>query len=301
MDGSVAAPRPFLALGTRLLAALVLATMAALVKLGSERDAHLTEMIFWRQAITLPLIVMMLLAMRRLGEVRTQRFSAHALRAVFGLTGMFFVYGAVTLLPLAEAATLSFTTPIFAVLLAMILFREKIGIYRWSAVVLGFAGVAIAMQPGGGTVNPFGIAVGMIAAMLVALISFQVQDLNKTESPWSIVFWFTGLSIPVLALALPFVARAHDPVTWLVIGGVGVSGAIGQVLLTTSLRFGSAATIIIMDYTALLWATLFGFYLFDSLPSATLLIGAPLIIAAGILVAWREHRLRQVGKLRQGT
>jgi drug/metabolite transporter (DMT)-like permease len=290
MDGSIASPRPMLALGLRLLTALSLATMGALLKLAEQRGAHLLELIFWRQALTFLIIGGFLLFAGRIASVRTKRIGAHGRRAIYGLTGMMYVYGAVVLLPLAEATTISFTTPMFAVLLSMILFREKIGRYRATAIALGFAGVMIVMQPGGtGMIDPFGLAVGLIAAFMVALISIQIQDLNTTESPWTIVFWFTALTAPFAAIAMPFVASAHDQTTWLLIGAMAMFGAIAQMFLTSSLRYGSAATIIIMDYTSLIWATLFGYYLFDRLPPATLAIGAPLIIASGLLVAWRER------------
>lgn len=296
MDGSVASPRPMLALGLRLLTALTLATMGALLKLAEQRGAHLLELIFWRQALTVVLIGGFLLMAGRIAIVRTKRINAHARRAALGITGMCFVYGAIVLLPLAEATTLSFTTPMWAVILSMILFREKIGRYRAAAIALGFAGVLIVMQPGGDMLNPGGTAVGLFAAFMVALISIQIQDLNTTESPWAIVFWFTALTTPVAAIAMPFVASAHDQTTWLLILAMAVSGAVGQMLLTSSLRFGSAATIIIMDYTSLIWATMFGYYWFDRLPPATLAIGAPLIIASGLLVAWRERLVAKANR-----
>lgn len=292
MDGSIARPRPMLALGLRLITALSLATMGALLKLAQQRGAHLLELIFWRQAITFLLIGGFLYCLGRIATVKTKRMNAHIRRSVFGIIGMVFVYGAVILLPLAEATAISFTAPMFAVLLSMILFAEKIGKYRMAAIALGFTGVLIVVQPGGsGDINMFGVGVGLVAAFLVALISIQIQDLNKTESPWAIVFWFTALTSPVAALALPFVWTAHDGMTWQLIIAVAVCGAVAQMLLTSSLRYGSAATIIIMDYTSIIWATAFGYFLFDRIPPATLAIGAPLIIASGLLVAWRERVL----------
>ena len=291
MDGTIARPRPFLALGLRLLTALALATMGMLLKLASTRGVHLAELVFWRQAITVVVVAITLVAIGQMGSVRTKRFPAHVLRAVYGITGMFFVYGAVVLLPLAEATTLSFTAPLFAVLLSVLLFREKVGRYRWGAVVLGFAGVLVLTQPGSAVIDPFGAAVGLIAAFLVALISFQIQDLNKTEAPWSIVFWFAALTAPLTAIALPFVYAPHDGETWLIIVAMALCGAVAQMLLTASLRFGSASVILLMDYTSLLWATAYGFYVFDRTPPASLWIAAPLIIGAGALIAWRERAL----------
>ena len=293
MDGSIARPRPFLALGLRLLTALSLATMSMLVKLAGEKGASLPELVFWRQAITLVCVVALLALTGQMASLRTQRFGAHARRAAYGITGMFFVYGAVILLPLAEATTLNFTAPFFAVMLSVILFKERVGRFRWGAVALGFTGVLLLTQPGQSSIPLFGAAVGLIAAFLVALISFQIQDLNKTEAPWSIVFWFTALTTPLTTLALPFFFVPHDPETWAIIVAMALCGAVAQILLTASLRFGSAAVILLMDYTALLWATAYGFYVFDRSPPASLWLAAPLIIGAGALIAYRERLLAQ--------
>ena len=294
MDGSIARPRPLLALLVRLLAAFALATMAMLVKLAGQRGAHLMELIFWRQLITAILLGAGLALTGRLAMLKTQRLPAHARRAASGLFGMMFTYGAVLLLPLAEATTLGFTAPIFAVLIAITVFGQRIGPWRWGAVVIGFAGVLVVMQPFDGLhegVTLAGVAVGLVAPFMVALISFQLQDLNTTENPWSIVFWFAALTTPVAALALPFVMASHDALTWALILGMGVVGGAAQMLLTTSLRFGSAAVILLMDYTALLWASVYGYTVFDRAAPASLWLGAPLIIAAGVLIAWRERRL----------
>lgn len=293
MDGSIASPRPMLAIGLRLLTAIAFATMGMLVKLAGERGVHLVEMIFWRQSITLILIAGGLALFGRLATLKTNRIGSHARRALLGGVGMFFTYGAVLLLPLAEATTLSYTAPFFAVLIAVTMFGEKVGLIRSLAVLTGFAGVMIIMQPGSGNseISYFGIAVALIAAAMVAMISFQIQDLNTTESPFSIIFWFTALSSPVLLLILPFFAKAHDPHTWLIVIAMALCGAMAQILLTASLRFGSAAVILLIDYTSLLWATWYGYSVFDRTPPTTLWIGAPLIIGAGALIAYRERVL----------
>lgn len=293
MDGSIANPRPFVALGLRLAAVAALATMAMLVKLASNKGVQLAELIFWRQLITLFLLTTVLTGIGQIASVKTKRFGAHTKRAIFGITGMFFVYGAVVLLPLAEATALSFTAPFFAVMLGVILFKEKVGKYRWGAVLLGFGGVLVLTQPGSSAagIDPFGIGVALVAAFLVAVISFQIQDLNKTETPWSIVFWFTALTTPIAALAVPFVFAPHDADVWLIIVAMALAGAAGQLLLTSSLRFGSASVVLLLDYTSLLLATWYGYSVFDTSPSANLWLGAPLIIAAGLLIAYRERKL----------
>lgn len=273
--------------------AFALATMGMLVKLSGEGGAHLVELIFWRQLITFALIGAGFLVLRQTASLKPNRMKSHVIRAIMGITGMFFTYGAVLLLPLAEATTLSFSAPFFAVLIAVTLFGERVGKYRSLAVLLGFAGVLIVMQPGqeSADVTSWGVTVALIAAFMVALISFQIQDLNKTETPWSIVFWFTALTLPLLAVALPFFWASHDVTTWSLIVATGLAGGIVQILLTTSLRFGSAAVILLIDYTALLWATWYGYTIFDRAVPATLALGAPLIIGAGALIAYRERLL----------
>ncbi len=291
MESGVAQSRPLTAIGLRLLAALALTTLSMLVKLAGEQGVHLFEMIFWRQAVTLLVMIGFAAATVGLAALKPVRFRAHVVRSAFGIVGMGLVYGAVILLPLAEATTLNFTAPIWAVILSMLLLKEKIGRYRWSAVAIGFVGILIVTQPGGTPVDPFGIAVGLAAAFMVALISIQLQDLNKTEGSTSIVFWFCLLTAPVAALALPFVGTAHSTEAWLLLGGIGLSGAAAQLLLTNSLRYGSAATVIVMDYTALLWATLYGWQVFGELPAPTTWIGAPVIILAGTIIVLREGHL----------
>ncbi|MEO0589165.1 MAG: DMT family transporter [Pseudomonadota bacterium] len=293
MDGTIARPRPYLALAIRLLTAFALATMGMLVKLAGEHGAHLVELIFWRQAVTFVLIGGGMLALGQTALIKTKRLKSHGARAAMGVMGMLFTYGAVLLLPLAEATTLGFTAPFFAVLLAVILFGERVGLYRTLAVALGFGGVLIVMQPGqsAADVSLWGVVVALVAAFMVALISFQIQDLNKTENPWGIVFWFTALSLPVLIVAVPFFWAEHSVWTWSLIFATALTGGVVQILLTTSLRFGSAAVILLMDYTALLWATWYGYAIFDRAAPATLALGAPLIIGAGALIAYRERLL----------
>nr|WP_298926434.1 DMT family transporter [uncultured Erythrobacter sp.] len=293
MDGSVARPRPLLAIGLRLMTAVVFATMGMLVKLGGTRGVHLVEMLFWRQFITFVLIAGGLVLFGKLATLRTKRIKSHAARAALGGFCMFFVYGAVLLLPLAEATTLSYTAPFFAVVIAVTMFGERVGLYRSAAVLTGFCGVIIIMQPAsmGDEITLFGVVVALAAAAMVAMISFQIQDLNKTESPWSIIFWFTAISTPFFFIALPFFASTHDAETWGIIVAMALSGALAQVLLTSSLRFGSAGVILLIDYTSLLWATWYGYTIFDRAPPTTLWLGAPLIIGAGLLIAWRERQL----------
>ncbi|MCP5395825.1 MAG: DMT family transporter [Sphingomonadaceae bacterium] len=283
--------RPLLALLIRLGAAFVLSVMLVFVKLAGESGIHLAETLFWRQLPTVPLILAWFALRGSLSTLRSNRLGIHARRALYGLVGMFLNFGAVLLLPLAEATTFGFTSAIWAVILSALILKERVGIYRWAAVLLGFVGVLVIAQPGDGHIPLVGAAVSLGAAFMIALISIQIRDLNRTEQPLTIVFYFSAFSTPVLALALPFVMTGHTPYQWGLLAGLALFGLLGQLLLTAALRFGAVASVIVMDYSALIWATLFGWGIFDRLPPATTWLGAPLIVAAGLIIAWREHML----------
>jgi drug/metabolite transporter (DMT)-like permease len=285
--------RPLLALLVRLGAVGSLATMAMLIKLANQHGIAFMEILFWRQFLSVPMVLGWAACTTGIGALATNRLGTHARRAVYGMIGMVCNFGAVILLPLAEATTFGFTASIWAVILSVLLLKDKVGIYRWAAVLLGFAGVLIIAQPGSGHFPLYGAAVALAGAFMVALISIQVADLGRTEKSLTIVFWFSAISSPVLALSLPFTLEPHDADGWLLLLGIGIFGCLGQLLLTAALRFGAVASVIVMDYSMLFWATLYGWLFWDQFPPAATWLGAPLIIGAGLVIAWRERVLHK--------
>lgn len=275
----------------RVLAIALFSIMMMLIKLLGEAGVSLPEILFWRQAFALPAVLVWVMMGAGLASLKTARIGKHATRSAMGLTGMFFNFGAVMLLPLAEATSISFTMPLFATLLSVLLLGEQVGIHRVGAVVLGFVGMLIVMQPGDGHIPLSGAALGLVGAMMVALISIQIRDLTRSEASATIVFWFALLSLPPLAMLMPWYMTPHDAYEWALLAGIGTFGAIGQICLTGSLRFAPVSTVIGMDYSALIWAALFGWLIWDRLPSSSTWIGAPIIVVSGLYIAWREHRL----------
>ena len=283
--------RPLLALVLRLNAVVALATLYALVKYAGEQGLALPEIMFWRQFVPALALPAWLAATGRLGHLRTTMIRAHGLRSLTGMIGMVANFGAAMLLPLAVATTFGFTTPLFAVVLGALVFREATGPWRWGAVALGFAGVLVIAPPGLTPISPFGAFVGLSAALLVALVSFQIRGLGRTEHPVAIVFYFSLFGSLLMLPVQPFVVVPHPPEQWALLVAIGAIGMVGQLLLTASLRFGAVTSVIVMDYTSLIWSTLFGWAIWDALPPHSTWLGAPLVIAAGLLVTWREHRL----------
>lgn len=282
--------RPYLAIALRLSSALAFSIMFLLVKLAVQSGIKVPEVLFWRQALTAPVLFGWLAVQGQLQRLRTERMGAHALRAGVGMSNLALVFTATSLLPLAEFTTLGFATPLFAVVIAAAVLGEQIGPWRWGAVLLGFLGVLVIAQPGGSPINPLGATLALFGALLVAVINFQIRDLSRTEEPIRVVFWFGLFGALATALVMPWFATAHDAHDWLLLGGIGLTGLIGQLGLTGSLRFAPVSTVIVMDYSTLIWATLFGWLVWDHLPGPSTWLGAPLIVSAGLLIVWRERQ-----------
>lgn len=277
----------------RLAAMLGLALMFVVVKVVAERGVHIAESLFWRQAFALPFVFFWAMTHGGLAALKTGRIAAHGRRAAMGIVGMGLNFGGVILLPLAEATTISLSVPIFATIFAALLLGEPTGRARWSAVVVGFVGVLIVLQPGGmgvfGGSHMTGALVALSGAIMTALITIAVRDLGRTENTVAIVFWFSLLSLIPLGIALPFVWVPHSPADWGLLVLLGLSGAVVQMCLTGALRLAPVSVVIPMDYSSLLWSVAFGWWFFGTLPAATTWIGAPVIIGSGLFIAWREH------------
>ena len=281
--------RPLFAIALRLTAVICLSVMFITVRLASERGVHVVESLFYRQALALPVVALWLMSAGGLATVRTKRIGVHASRMAIGLTGMCLNFLSYILLPPAEAATIGFTMPIFGTILSALILREATGWHRWGAVALGFVGVLVMIRPDAGHFPIQGVAVAIAAALVTASVSLVLRELGRTEPAGVVVFWFTTLSMIPLGLAMPFVAKNHDLVTWGLLLMIGLFGGIAQLCLTAALRWGPVSVVLPMDYSAIIWTTLLGVAIGENWPLATTWIGAALIVASGLYIAWREH------------
>ncbi len=292
--------RVMLGIAMRLLAILLLSSLSALIKLAAAHGANQAEIMFFRQGCAIPVVLAyMLMTGPGLGAVKSNAFRGQVVRAAIGLTGMVFNFGAVLLLPLAEATTLGFTVPIFATILGALVLREPTGWHRWGAVVVGFIGVLIVTQPGSGDVSLKGALVGLTSAVFVAIVAIQLRQIGKVDLPVTTVFWFSTLSMIPLTLVYPFFAQAHDATTFGILIAMGLFGGLGQIAFTAALKYAPVSTVMPMDYSALIWATLYGWLLFGVLPTPWTWVGAPVIVLSGLYIVWRERRVArnpQVGE-----
>ncbi|HXG99731.1 MAG TPA: DMT family transporter [Sphingomicrobium sp.] len=283
--------RPFAGVALRLVTAVLLALMFALVKLLASRGVNLVETLFYRQVGSALCAFALVTMGSGLASLRTTRVGAHVFRMGLGLSAMALNFLAMILLPLADATAIGFSVPIFSTVFAALVLGEATGKWRWGAVAAGFAGVLIIVQPVGGHVSLYGASVALVAALMTACVTIVIRKLGATERTTTTVFWFAASSLIPLGLLVPWFLQAHDPFTWGVLVGMALAGGLAQLTLTASLRLAPVALVMPMDYTSLLWATLLGIGMFGQAPTLSTWLGAPIIIASGLIIVWREYRL----------
>ncbi|HEY9552678.1 DMT family transporter [Allosphingosinicella sp.] len=280
-----------LGIGLRLGATTCFGFMAAMIKLGYEAGVSTPELVFYRFAFGLPPLLAWIAWSGNFGAWRTRRPLAHVVRGALGLTTMVLAFTALSYLPLAEATTIGFAAPLFAVILSALVLKEDVGRHRWSAVAVGFLGVLIVMQPQGGGLPAIGLAIAGLSAFGVASVTITIRQIGRTESTQTTVLWFTGLSMLAVGALMPFFAEAHTLKVWAILLALGSFGGIAQLLLTAALRFAPVPVIVPFDYVQLLWAVLLGWIIWETRPPASTWIGAAVIISSGLYTLYREHKL----------
>src|SRR5665647_2073722 len=268
----------FKAIGFKLISALLFAAMSALVRqLGDV--APVGQMVFFRSACAIP-PVLLIYAYR--GElvtaVRTGRPFGQLGRGMLSVGGMFTNFSALTRLPLADATAISFASPLITVALAAIVLKEHVRIYRWSAVLVGFAGVIVMLVPhfdsghyavaGAAAAATVGSVLALISAFCNAGTVIQTRRLTQSETTSSIVFYFSLVCAIAGALTLPFAWYSPTPAELTKLIMLGILGGIAHIFLTESYRHAAASVVAPFDYSAVLWALLLGYWLFGELPSA---------------------------------
>lgn len=281
------------AIGLRLVSVALFAGMNVGIKLAERQGAAFGEILFFRQFGAAMLLAAVVGAGPGFAILRSRRMGAHVLRAAVGLMSMAATFSALLALPLAEATTLGFTMPIFATVLGALVLGEPTGWRRWAAVLAGFAGVLVVVQPGTSHLPAWGLGCGLLAAALTAVISILLRQIGRTERAMTTVFWFSTLSLLPLGAWYAAVVQPHPAAVWAILLGIGLLGGAAQLAMTGSLARGPVSVVVPMDYTSLLWATVLGWLVFGNLPAPTTWIGAPIIIGSGLFIVWREHVRRR--------
>lgn len=286
-------------IGLRIAAAGLFSTTAALLKLAAEQGVLAPEMMLYRALFGLPVVLAWVLTSQGLGALKTQRPLAHLGRTALGIFSILCSLQALVMLPLADATTISFTTPIFATVLSWLILRERVGRHRWLAVLCGLIGVVVVMRPGGtsGAIPAAGVAIGLFAALGTAGVNIALRQMRDTEHVAAIVFWFFAGSALVGLALLPFFGRIHDSETMLLLAAGGIAGGLMQITLTASLQSAPVSVLAPFDYLQIVGAIILGWVLLSAVPTINTLAGALIISGSGLYMVWRErvlHRERTI-------
>ncbi|MBP1872281.1 drug/metabolite transporter (DMT)-like permease [Ensifer adhaerens] len=226
--------------------------------------------------------------------LQVERPWLQALRSLLFAVDASAFYFAVAYMPLADTMTYWLAAPIYVAAASPFLLGEKVGWRRWTAILIGFAGVVIALEPSKDTFSlPALIALVGSAAFAFALM--LGRTLRSTPDT-TLVFWQV-----IGALVFSLVGVAANPTGWapvdgeavLQLGMLGIVAMLAHILVNRALKLADAATVVPLQYTLLLWAVVFGWFFFGDMPRPTVIIGAALIVASGLFIFFREQQLKR--------
>jgi drug/metabolite transporter (DMT)-like permease len=212
------------------------------------------------------------------------------MRTTIGLGAMVTGFLGYSLLPLGDAVALEQSGPIFLTALSVPLLGERVGVRRWSAVIVGFVGVLIMTRPGAGVFNPAAL-LSLSAALLYAVAMIAIRKMSRSEAAATIVFYFTLIGAIAGALSLPFQWHWPDGPGLLVLVGVGLLGGGAQITMTLAFRLAPVALLAPFGYAGLVFAMGFGYVIWGEVPDAYLLLGAAIVVASGLYILHRETTL----------
>ena len=276
-----------LGIGLMILAMLLFAIMDALAKWLVSAQMSAIQLIAIRSWIIIPLILLMLAAKGEINELATRHPLQHVLRGCFGFFAPLAFFTSLKSLPLADATVIFFSSTFMLTAASALFLKERVGIHRWSALVVGFGGVIIAMNPrGGGDLQAYLLV--LVATTIYAMIFVSGKHLSRNDSVISLVFSLQfGMGF-MATLALPWV---WVPVSLLELGQLAVLAVIAlfaHYLFAAAFARADVSALAPFEYTALLWATGIGYLVWQDIPTREVWIGAAIIMACGLYVVHRE-------------
>ena len=262
--------------------------MAIAIRLASD-TLHTFEIAFFRNFFGL-MAALPLLLKHGPSLLKTTQLPRYFIRCLVGVLSMFCGFWAIGHLPLAQAVSLSYSTPIFVTIAAVFFLHEQVRARRWAAVVLGFIGVLIIVRPGSDSFST-GTLIALAAAVLSGIVSIQIKQLSYTEPADRIVFYTTLLWVPMSFIPALFVWQWPQGITWLWVIAAGVLGTGGHMLWTRALKLGDVSALTPISFMQLPLVAVAGWLLFDEDLNRWTALGAAIIFIANAYIAHREAQL----------
>lgn len=255
------------------------------------QDLHPFEVAFLRNLFGLAVLTPLFLR-TGFSVLRTTKLKLHAARSILQTGGMLFFFTALTLAPLSEVVALSFTSPLFATVLAILILREKAGVRRWAALLAGFAGALIILRPGIGVVGVGPLFVVCSSLVWGGAMTF-IKVLGRTDSSLTITAYMGLFMVPLSFFPALFVWEwpTLDMLPFLVL--IGALGAAGHLALAQAFKEADTTAVMPFDFMRLIWASLLGFIIFAEVPDIWTWLGGSVIFGSATYIAFREARKRQ--------
>jgi len=263
---------------------LSMVLMQASVKLLSDALHPFVITLF--RALLVFIIILPILLWNGLGTVKTSSVKLQVIRGGVGGVCMLCMFTGFSLVSLPEATSLLFTVPIFATILSVMFLSERVGIKRWGAIFLGFAGILVITRPD--VSLDLGHLLLLSAAILWSISIVIAKKLTEKDTIISITFWQAMGCVPLALIASLFVWETPTLTQLLYLLGIAGLGTLGHALVYASLKLGKVSFLLPLDYIRIIWSTLLGFLLFGSLPTLYLYAGTFLIISATAFISYRE-------------
>ena len=266
----------------------IYATHDVVVKyLGGSFSAF--QIVFFSSLLSFPLVTIFILQDRSGGSLWPRHPGWVALRTVSAIVTSVCAFYAFGVLPLAQTYALLFATPLIITILSIPVLGEKVRLRRWSAVIVGLLGVLIVLRPGQAELSTGHLA-ALVAAGAGALAAIIVRKVGTDERPVVLVIYPILANVVVMGAALPFVYRPMNTAEFGLMAVIAVMGLVGTVLSILSYRLAEAVIAAPMQYSQIVWATIYGALIFKDRPDAPTLIGAGIVIASGLYVVFRETK-----------
>ena len=250
------------------------------------------EVIFFRGFFGLIPIFLLIPRERLRNFYQTKRHKLHFQRCLSGLIALIAIFIALRKLPLATVVSISFAAPIFITIMSIFFLNEKVGVYRWLAVLVGFIGIVIITEPG---LNSFNIyyLYPIIFCIGLSYVAIVIRRLSLTEPIWLIGFYFSFTIMMTSFLTLPYGWIMPSLKDFILLSLVGILGGAANLLLTQSYKFSEVSLVSPLKYLSLLFAIFFGYLIWNEIPSYKTLVGASLVILSSIIIFRREIYLKK--------
>ena len=222
----------------------------------------------------------------------TKRPGLHFLRCFFGLIAILAIFTALRNLPLATVVSISFAAPIFTTILSIFLLSEKVGLFRWLAVMVGFIGIIIITEPGFNSLNIYFIY-PVIFCLGMSYVAITIRQLSTSEPVWLISLYFSATITLASFFTIPYGWIMPDIKDLILLMSIGILGGAANLWLSQSYKFSEVSLVTPLKYLALVFAITFGYFFWNEVPSVKTLIGAFLVIISSIIIFRREITLKK--------